>query len=190
VIATIKDKSMLFTVPMVRSLLSGIKTQTRRKSSRVEVGQIIWVKEPFVFDLPGDPRPVSYKADFCLPSGDRSPPIKWKSSLYMPRTASRIQLRVTGFRSECLQSIAESDAIAEGLNYGSENGKDYKYGLGDDFKGQPGAKHLGWAWEEWESCPIAAYEKLWNSINGKDPEYCWDANPVVNVINFEVLNVQ
>jgi hypothetical protein len=203
----IKEKPLLFTVPMVRSLLAGIKTQTRRKSTRAEVGQIIWVKEPFVFDLPGDPRPVSYKADFLLPSGDRSPPIKWKSSLYMPRSVSRIQLLVTGFRSERLHDISEGEAILEGLNCVREKSpiykfgvgeKDlgqiedipiYKFGIGDNDFGRPGTKHLGWAWEEWEPCPIAAYRKLWDSINGKDPKYCWDANPLINVINFEVLEL-
>jgi hypothetical protein len=176
---------------MVRSLLAGIKTQTRRKSTRVEVGQTIWVKEPFVLDLPGDPRPVNYKADFLLPSGDRSPPIKWKSSLYMPRSASRIQLLVTEFRSEHLQDISESDAIAEGLNFVSRTGRDFGgfYGIADNKFNKPGIKHLGWAWEEWERCPIAAYRKLWDSINDKDPEYCWDANPLINVIGCEVLEI-
>jgi hypothetical protein len=188
---TIKDLPMLFIVPMVRSLLAGIKGQTRRKSTWAEVGQIIWVKETYAIDIPGCPGGISYKADHQNPKGDGNVVIKWKSPLFMPRSISRIQLLVTGFRSERLQDITEADAIAEGLNFVSKTGRDFGgfYGIADNKFNKPGIKHLGWAWEEWEPCPIAAYRKLWDSINDKDPEYCWDANPLINVINFEVLEI-
>jgi hypothetical protein len=189
--STIKDKPLLFTVPMIRSLLAGIKTQTRRKSTRVKVGQTIWVKETYAIDIPGCPGGISYKADHCNPKGDGNVLIKWKSPLYMPRAASRIQLLVTGFRAEHLHDITEANAIAEGLNFVSRTGRDFGgfYGIADNKFNKPGIKHLGWAWEKWEPCPITAYRKLWDSINGKDPEYCWDSNPLINVINFEVLEI-
>jgi hypothetical protein len=107
----------------------------------------------------------------------------------MPRKASRIELLVTGFRSEQLQDITEADAIAEGLNFVSKTGLNFGgfYGIADNKCNKPGTKHLGWAWSEWETCPIKAYQKLWDSINGKDPKYRWSANPTINVITFEVL---
>lgn len=83
---------------------------------------------------------------------------KWRPSIFMPRDAARIFLRVTNVRVERLQDITEEDAIAEGI----------RIGIG----GEP-----------YFSCRDA-FVALWNSINTKRG-YGWDSNPWVWVYEFE-----
>lgn len=85
---------------------------------------------------------------------------KWKPSIFMPKEAARIFLRVTDLRLERLHDISEEDAIAEGCPYGKGNGS-IDYALGN--------KH---------------FPTLWANING---EKNWDDNPYVWVISFEKI---
>ena len=91
--------------------------------------------------------------------------IPWRSSLHMPRWVCRTELQIGEVRAEPLQTITREDAIAEGLAcLTKDDGVAYKYGL-PDLDGLPfGA---GWPWEEWETDPIVAFAKLWDSINAK-----------------------
>ena len=86
---------------------------------------------------------------------------KWKPSIFMPKEAARIFLRVTDIRIEKLQDISEEDAIAEGCPYGKADGS-IDYAVGN--------KH---------------FPTLWANING---EQSWNENPLVWVICFEKLN--
>lgn len=86
-------------------------------------------------------------------------------SIHMPRWASRITQTITDVRVERVQSITDADALAEGVMewatvHCSRNPED-------------------------ELSPRAYFELLWNSIN-KAP-YCWDDNPFVWCISFEVM---
>ena len=131
------DRPILFSAPMIRALLDGRKTQTRRilkpqplmgytpdvtasKGVRFAKGDRLWVRETFSFDhrwtgLP--PRdvqweePVWYWADGDPTDGDWTKP---KPGIHMPRWASRLTLTVTDVRAQRLQEISEADAIAEG----------------------------------------------------------------------------
>jgi len=97
---------------------------------------------------------VVYAAD-----GPSAP--RWRPSIFMPRWASRIILRITDVRVERLQSISEADAKAEGVQirdtiYPDEPRSDYSY--------------------------VEQYRLLWDSING---DGAWQANPYVWVVSFE-----
>ena len=94
----------------------------------------------------------------------------WKSSIFMPKDACRIFLKITKIRIERLQNISETDAVAEGIIMNN-------------------IPHEGWYWMEniySTDCPIIAYEKLWKKING---EKSWDENPWVFVYEFERTDV-
>ncbi len=90
---------------------------------------------------------------------DKAHGIIWKPSIHMPRCKSRITLLVTGMRVERLQDISEKDAIAEGAPWAACGSP------------QVGSHKAGFA-------------QLWESINGTGS---WEANPWVWVIEFEVM---
>ena len=84
---------------------------------------------------------------------------EWKPSLFMPKEAARIWLKVTDVRVERLQEITETQAQAEGCNSGLLTGP-------CTARGQ--------------------FENLWNSTIKKPDadKYGWSANPWVWVIEF------
>lgn len=163
-IVGMKEKPILFSGDMVRAILSGKKTQTRRTvkdsihgmcetllpDSMIlplcpygKVGDQLWVRETFgkLYEL------FVYRSDY--PPGGK-PPVKgwkWKPSIFMPRAASRIQLEITNIRIERLHDITNEDAMAEGVSGCIE------------------------------------FSALWKSING--PASYYD-NPWVWVINFKI----
>ena len=160
-----KEIPILFSSPMVRAILDGRKSQTRRvvKSLHLcpygEKGSILWVRETFVA-LSKDN--ILYRADDRYP--DSITPLKWKPSIFMPRWASRITLEITGVRVERLQDISEEDALTEGCENYLCGGYDFSY---HGYECKPA---------------VANYRRLWDSINGK--KYPWKSNPLVWVISF------
>ena len=123
-------------------------------------GDELWVREtwkPVVSDAKKIKDSVLYKAD-----GYSEWKHKWKSSIYMPRWASRIQLKIKDIRVERVQDITEKDAKAEGINLKHFN---TMHSLED---------------EPYKSC----FEWLWNSINEKRG-YGWSVNPWVWGVEFE-----
>lgn len=173
-----KEFPILFKTEMVRAILDGRKTMTRRVAKQPiqlldsndlssplkcpygQVGDKLWVRETFAINIPGCPEPygLTYKSDHIDQKGDGpANPIKWESPRFMPRWASRILLEITNIRIERLQDITELEATHEGIE-----------------------KHLG----------IHArhdFSKLWDSINLKRG-YGWDKNPWVWCIKFKIIN--
>lgn len=182
-----KEYPILFSAPMVRAILDGCKTQTRRTSDRwakCNPGDRLWVKETFQwlhlttdFEtglVDGCVYPTSrladvnsgyyipvYSADgaFDIPKIDRGFP--WKPSIYMPRSASRITLEVVSIRQERLWAMSREDAWSEGIGY---------------MNGHTGSKPTFDA--------VRRFAELWDEINGKIPHNRWDSNPLVWRIEF------
>lgn len=83
-----------------------------------KVGAKLWIKETWACEkysnIDGGEGwrdwTLEYRAD-----GEPSSNGAWRSSIHMPRWASRIQLTVLAIRCERLQDITEEDAIAEGV---------------------------------------------------------------------------
>lgn len=133
------DRPILFNAAMVNALLDGRKTQTRRLATnknvqRIQVGDRLYVREAFCYVGTCDPGWIIYGAsDYdaqCKRYGfdDGYPPrssLRFKSSRFMPRVASRLTLTVTEKRLQSLQEIDDLDAMAEGWpksNYGEPVG--------------------------------------------------------------------
>lgn len=229
-----KSKGMLFSGPMVRALLDGTKSQTRRivsdsntqgnwKASdydlsqawvdpgpspagnpgpylkarvtraalkeagwtegdeivdrlypRVFPGDAIWVRETWKAEERGDLSDgIRYRADNHFQQIANTPSAanlwidaydngkhgdKWRPSIFMPRWASRITLKVTDVRVQRLQRISEEDAIAEGVSWA------------------PGEQEQNVRkWAVSQSARMR-YADLWDSINGDES---WNANPYV-----------
>ena len=202
------EKPILFSGKMVRAVLDGRKTQTRRvikpqpidddgdligpcehtstlvdkeglfqpgpryyglsyDDGRIgwrcpfgQPGDELWVREAWTHaskywdvkpsEIPACDNPaIWYRADAPqTPNWTR-----WRPSIFMPRWASRIQLKITDLRVERVQDISESDCEVEGL-------KLLQRGIRTEFQ-----------------C-------LWDSINSSRG-YGWDVNPWCWVVEFE-----
>jgi hypothetical protein len=187
------DRPIIFSAPMVRALLEGRKTQTRRLAwvTAKAWGGVTtnpcqpkeppgegrrWVYSSWTDVKPGDRlyvREASCVIDYrCRYRADeeRFEPkdfgLRWRPSIHMPRWASRLTLTVTDVRVQRLREISEADAVAEGCECDSDGWRDYQF---------PATQCCGTA--------IDSYRTLWNSLHG--PE-AWDANPWVAAISFTV----
>jgi hypothetical protein len=131
-----------------------------------KIGDQLWVRETFAYD--DENREFLYRADNNDKTknwdlnryGSGSSHYNWKSSIFMPRKASRIQLEITNIRIERLNDISDDDAKAEGVTNVLAGGI-------YDFIGH-----------------IKSYQRLWEQINGNGS---WSENPFVWVIEFKNL---
>ena len=190
------ERPIIFSAPMVRAILAGTKTQTRRAVKLKPWHQIeqrddgtLW---PWMYDddrasdhwvpcphgQPGDRLWVReahmdlgacclYRAD-ANAEQERAlaaPGQRWRSSIHMPRWASRITLDITGVRVERLQDISEGDAEAEGASEAP----------------MPMATMYSQA-AVLRSRYREGYADLWESLHGPGS---WDANPWVWVVEFK-----
>lgn len=186
-----KERQILFSTEMVRAIMDGSKTQTRRvkKSDKCpygHVGDVLWVRETWQLSTWLHPSDENYgyiykASDNGQEWESNDEQWKWKPSIFMPRKACRLRLQITDIRVERLQDITEEYARAEGLaRISKDGGRTWKYGI-PDTDGLPGTDDNGWEWREWNTSPVSAFKTLWGKINGPG----WDANPYVWVISFK-----
>lgn len=161
--------------------------------SSVNIGDIIWVRETFQHTeiLNINPEDENYgfvyKAD-SQPWEDYEGWV-WKPSLFMPKDACRLWLKVTNVRVERLQDISEEDAENEGLekDYSTFFDTNKEYSFPDyntprtEIKRGKKVKISSGLFKY----AVDSYKSLWQKINGKDS---WDANPFVWVYDFEVIS--
>lgn len=220
-------RPILFSGPMVRALLDGRKTQTRRvmkpqptniaDCDRVEwqtksgwceasedqfprlvmedlahllpyaVGDLLWVREEFSGEnwlrdtkpserlLKVNPHQIAslipetwYWADGSPSSGDWEKP---RPSIFLPRWASRLTLRVTEVRVKRLQEIEYDDAISEGM----------KQRMTSLSPGTGTYAH--------DNDVVDDFRTLWDSLNAKRDggAFSWASNPWVVAVSFEVI---
>ena len=178
------DKPIIFSAPMIRALLDGRKTQTRR---------VLTLRNGIIHDrsdasdcvrfFPGDRLYVreAFAKDSLMPNGvryvatdDINELRKKRPSIHMPRWASRLTLTVTEVGVQRLQEISEADACAEGCKPGELNDR------GEPFPAEEPHPKCGWV--GWD-CARDWYADLWDSLHGPG---AWDLNPWVAAYTFTV----
>lgn len=118
------ERPLLMSGPMVRALLSGVKTETRRVAVKHyrdwKPGDRIWMREAFCPHY-GDrlimpPDGHAYKADWNRESmRGIAPEPCWTPGIHMPKAAARIWRTLGEIRVEQLQDIDEEGAVREGM---------------------------------------------------------------------------
>lgn len=177
---------ILFNMEMVRAILDGRKSCTRRIIKPQPQGHFeVSEEEPlYIYDTDGKQGKITppyqpgdilyvretwsewtdgylYKAwNSPFPQAGESPVMKWHPSIHMPKEAARIWLKVTDVTVERLQEIPGEDLIKEGIDLFQSN-------------------YVRVAFDE--------FTNIWNSTIKKSDLNCygWDANPWVWVIEFE-----
>lgn len=130
-------------------------------------GDILWVRETWDHWGTGDglvPKYI-YRATDLKSCGH-----KWKPSIFMPKDAARIFLKVINVRVERLNDIREEDAINEGVIVETDGLECWDY-LKNDWGG------FGFS-------PIDSFCTLWESISGVGS---WTFNPYVWVCDFKQI---
>lgn len=172
------ERPIIFSGEMVRAILDGSKTQTRRFVKKQPVGKdiIVQASESFIVGQLRDSenawrqiRPPADLGDILwvretFAQGGFGPVFKatysfpkmigkWTPAIHMPRAVCRIFLEVVNIRAERLTDLGDSDCYAEGIP------------------------------QDCEAEPRDVFQYLWESIYGGDS---WKKNPWVWVISFKV----
>jgi hypothetical protein len=188
-----KERPIIFTAPMVNAILRGEKTQTRRivkhqfdaitdyrpgHDSELlalcpygKIGDVLWVRETWKslgIHERLKPSEIPVGSDIQYPATYDGWVSKRRPSIFMPRWASRITLRIVNVRAERLQDISEADAYAEGID---TEGCAYLTAEHHKLGGCSGP-----------SASVCAFQGLWQSIHGPES---WEENCWVWVIEFE-----
>lgn len=127
------------------------------------VGDILWVRETHARIIGNDGIPYySYKQEDPLKGEFVEDWQGWTPSIFMPRDACRIFLKIKSVRVERLNEMNGDDVQAEGI-------------LNDKSNKKMGIR--------WHNIQVMEFQKLWDNLNGK--KYPWNNNPFVWVIEFE-----
>ncbi len=136
-------------------------------------GDLLWVRETWCPCLcqPKCVEHIAYRSSDQLP-----PESKWKPSIHMPRTLSRLTLRVSNVRVERVQDISHDDVVAEDVTC-----RAYREGVPlVDI----GAKHSPVDYMKGHGLTVGHFAALWDAINAKRG-YSWESDPYVWVIEWD-----
>lgn len=210
-----KERPILFTGEMVRAILEGRKTQTRRVMKQRKrkdgcklipevlqeigvgaacpygkVGDRLWVREAFSAWTPGDPvEPIESEET-----------VPYKGCEFEYRATSEAQperwrpsIHMPRWASRINLEITEvrvervQDISDEDADAEGVDSRNVPTG-GDDFQDywRDYSKPKGDEWPWIEGDPRHSFRTLWDSINAKRG-YSWDSNPWVWVVEFKRL---
>lgn len=147
--------------------------------SKANIGDIFWVRETWQITDFLHPSDENYGYIYKASENGRewesnTKDWKWRPSIFMPKAACRLFLKVTNVRVERLHDISEEDAESEGIDFNNLSDgyldKAFKNYLTGSFDFD---EHMG---------SISSFFTLWESINGKQS---LESNPWVWVYEFE-----
>lgn len=171
-----KERPILFSAPMVRAILDGSKTQTRR----VMKTQLIYGDVCGLF--PSWYLPTGPESGILYPNGKEQvlamcPYGQPGDRLSVP-DADGLLLEIVDVRVERLREMSREDACAEGVESVVQSGVDSatKPCFRDYLNRVPNYYS-----------PIDSFASLWESIYGADT---WEANPWVWVVEFKRVDAQ
>jgi hypothetical protein len=172
------DRPIIFSGPMIRAILDGKKTQTRRimkpqpigdetipvseikiaARAKFKPGGRLWVREKFA-TMHGE---RFYAAD----QNPKQAVLFWRPSIHMSRHLCRIWLEIVSVRFERVQEISNADCVAEAIEP-----------LGPELAGRIQAGKF----ENRYSIVRQLYSEIWDTLHGANS---WVANPWVWVVEF------
>lgn len=187
-----KEIPILFSRDMVRAILEGRKTITRRvikpqpfqmneRRFQTHKGSMLYDYNSFIkkmlsrcpFGQTGDKLwvretwcPTGHPGTYLYRADNHCEVAQWKPSIHMPRCASRIIPEIVNIRVERLQDITAEECIREGI---------YRSDL-------PTIEERA-DYDRWQ------FSQLWDSINLKRG-YGWAVNPWVWVIEFKLVKIK
>jgi hypothetical protein len=213
-----KESPIIFSTEMVKAILDGRKTQTRRilkikgckpfiplpadafKKEDIDKwnkdynpygqpGDLLWVREKWENES-NDGKWVNFYAGNIEIENNHSYKIltRWKPSIHMPKVIARIWLEVINVRVQKLNDITPGDACDEGIEYCNIDV--------DAFKGgELQADFKNYTWKDIEGTPDYFFPTFANPIDSFrtlwqsiNGDESWNANPWVWVIEFKVLS--
>ena len=195
-----KMKPILFSTEMVRAILEGRKTMTRRVATPLkrglDVGDILYIREEHYRygtwnEVPGVKTKGGRQKWEFVPLTDEvryfdNPPEEFKKgrhhklaqfpgwykrlARFMPKAHARNFIQVTGVRLDMLGEITPEDAISEGI---------------ESFRPVPGdgpaiTLYKDYTGGQWTTSSLHSFRSLWRSIHGG-----WDGLEWVWVYSFK-----
>lgn len=178
-----QPRPITFNAAMVRAILAGNKTQTRRPIRPIpsaivqgergpwpasemgepiecrlaSPGEILWVREPWAHAGTSRGRPrLEFEADFGPAAAREKAP--WRAGRFLPRELSRLELEVRSVRPQRLTNLKPQDAIAEGVS--------------------------PVLFEEHPAGAVEQFRKMWDAFYGLT-DFAWENNPWVWVVRFK-----
>mgnify|MGYP000491065299 FL=1 len=188
-----KERPILFSAPMVRAILSGAKTQTRRVVKQDREGLLdckptpawdaFWQCVACPYGQPGDRLWVRETFGDCTPGADAVVGTKWERPWYRADADDYGLLGHDGEGPVYVEDVQwrpsihmprwASRILLEITDVRVERVQD----ISDRDARDEGAEHIG----DCEGAYVAGFRRLWEAINGDDS---WAENPWVWVVTF------
>jgi len=197
--SAIAEHPLIFSTEMVRAILTGEKTQTRRiikpqpEQVRQDIlakgglsdnhgkvikikyqpGDRLWVRETYT--LTGENKNIPFYKTYALNEliGTKYTDLKWKPSIFMPRKYARIWLEVVNVRVERVQEMNHQDTIDEGVS-------------ATELGAVMHEERIRHTQENVIKYSRIIFAKLWDSMNARRG-FGWHKNPWVWVIEFKKI---
>ena len=174
-----RDAPLLMRFEMAQATLCANKTETRRIGEpKYEVGQLLWVREPWRTTSDFDHLPPRDIPHHALINYESTPSAltggtwgRYRHARFMPRRLSRMTLLIDRVVKESLWSITDYECECEGVMRIGKS--EYAVMLNGIIL------HRG-------INPWQCFGALWDSING---EGSWEENPTVTAYKFKTYIV-